>query len=283
MKFSTSAALVVGLFASSIAAAPSEATKQRFKEHRAAKRDAKLALKSAADFGSSAIQGQQKSNFTETTYSSNWAGAVQVSPPSGTYNAISAQWTLPQVAAPVSGAGEWYNSEWVGIDGDTCGQAILQAGTLSYVEVDDNGGVTTGSAAWYEWYPVAEIEFTDFEVNIGDTVYVGITASSTSEGFVEIYNFSTGEEVTTTVSAPSSSNVLCGQNAEWILEDFSSGGGLVPFATFSDVYFVACTASTTSGASIGLTNAQVFDLYQNDVVLTDAEIVTDSELYLHYI
>lgn len=39
-------------------------------------------------------------------------------------------------------------SAWVGIDGDTASNSILQTGVDFYVE-----GSSIGFDAWYEWYP----------------------------------------------------------------------------------------------------------------------------------
>lgn len=75
----------------------------------------------------------ESTNATHVEYSSNWAGAILTSPPSGqTFNSVSAQFTVPTPSAPSSGSGSWSASAWVGIDGDTYQDAILQ--------VSDNKG-----------------------------------------------------------------------------------------------------------------------------------------------
>jgi hypothetical protein len=53
-------------------------------------------------------------------------------------------------------------------------------------------------------------------------------------------NLSSGESITQSVSAPDSSSRLGGQNAEWIVEDFEEGDGLVPFTNFGSVLFTKC-------------------------------------------
>lgn len=84
-------------------------------------------------------------NATHTDYSYNWAGAVQNNPPN-TWREVTGTFIVPSVSAP---AGESFAaaSAWVGIDGDTCVNAILQAGLDFIVE---DGYVYYD--AWFEWY-----------------------------------------------------------------------------------------------------------------------------------
>jgi hypothetical protein len=59
----------------------------------------------------------ESSNNTFVEYSSNWAGAVLI----GTgYKSVTGTFTVPTPSTDGSGAA------WVGIDGDTCGTAILR-------------------------------------------------------------------------------------------------------------------------------------------------------------
>jgi len=276
MKFTSTTALLVGLFVTSIAAAPApENIKSLVRENRQRRRDANIEARLTGNFSSLPIQGKEFDQATQTSYSTNWAGAVQVSPPAGTFTAIAGSWTLPTVSTPSGGSGEYYNSEWVGIDGDTCESAILQAGTVSYVD-----GKTTGAYAWYEWYPQAEKEITGFSVAAGDTVTVTIKSTSDSEGTVVIENGA--KSTTITVSAPRAAATLCGENAEWILEDFSSGSSLVPFADFTAVEFTGCTATTSTGATADISGADMLDIRQSGTVLATATEVSATELKVTY-
>lgn len=278
---STPLAFMAVLAASTVLAAPAPAAiKARVAEQKVARRAANPNNHlTGRNISSALLQGKEFDEPTQTTYSSNWCGAVQVSPPAGTYTAIAGSWNLPAVSAPTTGNGEWYNSEWVGIDGDTCGSAILQAGTVSYVEVTA-AGTSTGAYAWYEWYPQAEIEIPAFDVAEGDTVTVTITSTSDSTGEVVLENGSTS--TTITVSAPDAAATLCGENAEWILEDFSSGGGEVEFADFAEVDFTGCTASTSSGDTSDISGATIMDIKQSGTVLASAVEVSSSELKITY-
>ena len=78
-------------------------------------------------------------NKTQVEYSENWAGAVYEAPPSGaTFTAVSATFTVPKATGTGSA------SAWVGIDGDTCGNAILQTGV-------DFTGSSSGSTTYDAW------------------------------------------------------------------------------------------------------------------------------------
>lgn len=76
-------------------------------------------------------------NNSHVEYSGNWAGAVLI----GTgYTSVTGTFTVPTPTTDGSG------SAWVGIDGDTCGTAILQTG----IDWTKSGSSITYDA-WYEW------------------------------------------------------------------------------------------------------------------------------------
>lgn len=80
-----------------------------------------------------------KNNSSKTQFSENWAGVVLESPPVGeTFNKVVGTFTIPSVSG--SGAA----AAWVGIDGDTYPNAILQSGVDFIIEDDE---VTF--SAWY--------------------------------------------------------------------------------------------------------------------------------------
>jgi hypothetical protein len=81
-------------------------------------------------------------------YSSNWSGAVLESPPSGTtFNSAHGRFTVPSPKHVGTSSATESSSAWVGIDGDTYGAAILQAGVD--FTVTSSGAVSYDT--WYEW------------------------------------------------------------------------------------------------------------------------------------
>ncbi|KAJ7729500.1 peptidase A4 family-domain-containing protein [Mycena maculata] len=202
------------------------------------------------------------SNITNAEYSSNWAGAAFESPaliltifPSGTF-------VVPTPKAPSGGgSGSFAASAWVGIDGDTCGTAILQTGIDFTVDV---GRVSYD--AWFEYLRPTSPRSRP-KIAAGNTIKLIATVSSATSGTVVIENVSTG---VTVFKALTSAARLCQENAEWIVEDFEEGNSLVPFANFGTVTFSNAVATTVSGSTVGPTGAVIIDLEQNSQVLTSA-------------
>jgi hypothetical protein len=148
----------------------------------------------------------------------------------------------------------------VGIDGDTCGTAILQTG------VDFT--ITSGRVsydAWYEWFPAFAFDFTGITISAGDVITTTVTATTTKSGKAVITNKSTGVTVTKSLT---STSALCQENAEWIVEDFEENGGLVAFADFGKVTFSSASATLATGGTLGPSGATTIDIEQNSKILT---------------
>ncbi|CZT15213.1 related to aspergillopepsin II precursor [Ramularia collo-cygni] len=213
---------------------------------------------------------------SEVQYSSNWAGAVQISEE---ITEVSGQVTFPRVAAPKGASPDqgYGGSVWVGIDGDTCSQSILQTGVDWVVQ-----GNTATYAAWYEWLPEASYDF-DIVVNPGDQIEMKVVADSATGGTATISNFSTNETVSHTFSGKSA---LCKQNAEWIVEDFSiSDGqgnmGLVPFAAF-DTIVVTNATYKANGETAGVSGSTIMDISQGGQPLTNCATSGDNNVVCKY-
>lgn len=226
------------------------------------------------------VEGDLLSNASNVQYSSNWAGAVLTAPPAGqTFNAVSGTFTVPTPSAPSSGSGTWSASAWVGIDGDTYSSAILQSG-VDFTVTKSGSSTSTSFDAWYEWYPDYAYDF-DIAISAGDVISVSIASSSSSAGTVTLENLTTGETVSKSLTAPSSSSDLGGQNAEWIVEDYESNGELVALADFGTVTFTDAVASTSS-ESVGTTDATIIEIKSGNSVVTDVTIPSSSEVQVTY-
>ncbi|CAG9968618.1 unnamed protein product [Clonostachys byssicola] len=217
---------------------------------------------------------EEPDNSTHVEYSSNWAGAVLI----GTgYNSVTATINVPKPSIPSGGSSSttYYASAWVGIDGDTCDTAILQTG----IDVGIQGSSYVYEA-WYEWYPDYSYTFSGFSLSAGDSVQITVKATSSSAGSATIKNLSTGKSVSHSFSGES--NKLCEYNAEWIVEDFSSGNSLVPFANFGEFVFTGASATTTSGTTVGVSGSTIMDIKQNSKVLTSCGVSGSNEVYCDY-
>ncbi|MCJ1358518.1 MAG: hypothetical protein MMC33_008518 [Icmadophila ericetorum] len=224
--------------------------------------------------------GEISANPTE--YSSNWAGVVLTAPPAGsTFNSVVGTFTVPKPSVPSgSGSGTYSGTAWVGIDGDTYQNAILQSGVDW--SVSSSGGYSY--VAWYEWFPNPQVNFGSLSVTSGDVITVTVKSSSNKKGTATVENVTTGKSATTTVSAPCSTCTLGGQNAEWIVEDYSEGSSLVPFANFGTVTFTGASAGDSAGGSVGTSGGTILDIENSSgTVITSVTIPSNSEVQVKYV
>lgn len=261
MKFSAVALAAIFLFTDLAVARPS-----RLQERIAARQRSSRTLIRAD--GSKVLQASEAAgNTSHVEFSSNWSGGVLTSPPAGqTFTTVTGTFKIPTP----SGTGA--ASAWVGIDGDTAQNSILQSG----VDFTVSGG-RVSYQAWFEWFPNFAIDFNNFPISSGQTITVTVHSTSTTTGTVVMTNVSTGKSITQAVSAPSSSAALAGQNAEWIVEDFEEGGSLVTLTNFGSVTFTGASASTSS-QSLGVTGATLIDMQQNSKTLTSVTVNSASSL-----
>ncbi|KAJ3732861.1 glutamic protease [Lentinula guzmanii] len=204
-------------------------------------------------------------------YSENWAGVIIESPPSGqNFTTVTGTIVVPTPSG-TNGSG----SAWVGIDGDTASQSILQAG----IDFTVQGGKVSYDS-WYEWYPNYAYDFTNFAISAGNTITITVHSTSATAGIVTLSNKSTGKSVSQSLTAPSSSSALKGQNAEWIVEDYEQGGNLVAFANFGTVTFSGASASTSS-KTLGPNSGIKVNIEQNGKVLTSTSDTFNSVTVKH--
>ena len=96
--------------------------------------------------------------------------------------------------------------------------------------------------------------------------------SSKTEGIAILTNNANNQQVFMELQSP---NELCLQDVEWIVEDFGSEDGTVPFADFGVVEFTDATAVTISGEEVGPEDATPVDIEQGNV-LTSVSIGSSS-------
>ncbi|KAI0969650.1 peptidase A4 family-domain-containing protein [Xylaria arbuscula] len=210
-------------------------------------------------------------NSSHAEYTSNWAGAVMI----GTgYTTVSGTITVPKPSTPAGGSSTrtYSASAWVGIDGSTCQTAILQTG------VDFSAkGKTITYEGWYEFYPDFSYRFSNFAILGGDIISMTATVTSKNGGSVTLENKTTGQKVSHTFTSQAGS--LCQTNAEWIVEDFSQGNSLVPFADFGTVVF----SDVSVNGGTGLEKATIYDIKQGDKVYTSCSTSGSSSVTCSYI
>jgi len=232
MKFLASTASVLlmanAVFASSTLAASKQAARESIRARGAARRSNKY----IGNYDVVDING------TAAVTSGNWAGAAIVA--SGVTE-VSGTFTVPKPSPPSGGSSgtDYCGAAWVGIDGYSDSD-LIQTGVLWCVE---NGSYEY--EAWYEYLPAALIEYSGITVTAGSVVTVTATKTGTNSGITTLS--SGGKSVSHTFTGQSSP--LPGSSAEWIVEDFSSNGGEVPFANFGTVTFTGASA-VINGATV---------------------------------
>ncbi|RHZ45457.1 A4/G1 family peptidase [Aspergillus thermomutatus] len=275
MKLSTSI-VAAALLAGSALSAPSSRSLHRIRARALARQSHPM-----DDTGAAAAADpntEYRTAAANVSYSKNWAGAVREQPPpSATYTAVAATITIPEATAVAGVTGTQASSAWVGIDGDTYASAILQAGVDFYVEADG----THSYDAWYEWYPDIAYDF-NLAVNRGDVLVVKVESKSPSQGVAIIENQTSGQTVTKTLTAPAATATLAGQNADWIVEDFQYGDGMVPLVDFNSVVFSG-TVAKAGGKSYGVSDATIIEMEQNGKRRTRTTILSDSKLEVDYV
>ncbi|TVY38338.1 Aspergillopepsin [Lachnellula occidentalis] len=193
---------------------------------------------------------------TFDSQSSNWAGAI-MSSDAGSVTEVQGSFTVPQPKVPSGGDStkEYCGAAWVGIDGDTCQTSLIQTGIFWCIQ----NGATTYSA-WYEYIPAASITYeSGISIAAGDVISVKVTRNGDNGGVTTLENTSSGESGSHTFT-DDTDGTLCGKDAEWIVEDFSSGGSLVSFADFDSVTFTSATA-VVSGSTVSPDSDNATNMY----------------------
>jgi len=218
------------------------------------------------------------------SYVENWAGAA-ISQTTATYNSVSAVITVPTLSIPSGGddTTQYTGVTWVGIDGDTCNNVLLQTGIGWFLE-----GSTATYYAWYEWYPdepsITHYSET-FPLEAGDSVTLQVEASSTTSGTASVTNHRTGQTISQTFSGQATP--LCQFDADWIVENYYTESGsnitFMPFADFGSIDFESASAGTISGDSQGPGDANTFDIQRSDVGTLTSSNVTDTTVQVDYV
>ncbi|KAH0497693.1 hypothetical protein TgHK011_004982 [Trichoderma gracile] len=227
LAFATNVLLLAGAALASPLAARKQAAMDAIRARSAARRSNRFQAGSSKNV-----------NGTADVESTNWAGAAITT--SG-ITEVSGTFTVPRPSVPAGGSSreEYCGAAWVGIDGYSDAD-LIQTGVLWCVE---DGEYLY--EAWYEYLPAALVAYSGISVTAGSVVTVTATKTGTNSGVTTLT--SGGRTVSHTFSRESSP--LPGTSAEWIVEDFTSGSSLVPFADFGSVTFTGATA-VVNGATV---------------------------------
>lgn len=107
--------------------------------------------------------------------------------------------------------------------------------------------------------PIVTID--NFPVAPGDTIRMSVWAFTPSSGQIQIENLTKNKNYQLQFSGET--DLLCFESAEWIVEDFSIGSDLAPFANFTTITF-----TDTYSNKGGLQSADTWDISNNAGTLT---------------
>ncbi|KAK7914973.1 Bcacp1 [Apiospora marii] len=207
--------------------------------------------------------------------SSNWGGAILKG--EGVVS-VTGEFTVPVPKPGTNTAGKDSSATvWVGIDGDeSCPGALLQTGVDMMISKLD----FVTYIAWFEWFPQPPSTFDNMVIVAGDKVTMTITTDGTSSGSATIINQSNGYRSTIVFFGEPD---LCLTTAEWIVEDYEQGdGSMVPFANFGSVA-ITNTYAQVGSQYVGVKDAQVIDIRQNNKDLTSCSLPDDYTVNCQYI
>lgn len=201
--------------------------------------------------------------------SSNWSGYVV--PSASPVTTVSGEFTVPTLnCKKTPNAGE---AVWVGTGGAGGSSGdLLQTGVVS----DCIGGVQTENPGWWEEYPQYPARlFKTMTVSPGDQIVASVSQAGDLSWTTRLDDMTTGvsgvmhtgdqwgtvldTDPTTFVTTEGNALTVSysgGRSAEWIVEDYGTSGGLVPFADFGTLAFTNLTASIpfvlTGNEEVGL-------------------------------
>jgi hypothetical protein len=193
--------------------------------------------------------------------SENWDGYF-VSNSSGTnttsFNAVSAQWTVPTAYCdPAQTQDEWA-AFWVGLDGVYNG-TVEQDGISAFCNSSHQAFYST----WWDMAP--NFPTSGFSVNPGDTISASVTYdTSTSEFDFVVDDVTLGKSLTADIACQSGQNGCARSTAEVISEDAFGGDDL------DGVYFLPAYNT------VGYSNVSVTDSSGHTGTLSDPAWVANS-------
>jgi Peptidase A4 family len=173
--------------------------------------------------------GQPELNITgllgNQPVSQNWAGYAATD---GGYTAVSATWTLPDIAISIAAGTD---ATWVGIGG-VRSRDLIQAGTDRAVT-----NSKTHLEAWIELLPQPSRPV-PLELKPGDSIQVSITQQGPENWLIAFNNVTTGQSYQVTEHYASSLT-----SVEWVEEAPSVGRGRqLPLDDFGTLQFTAASA-----------------------------------------
>jgi Peptidase A4 family/PASTA domain len=216
---------------------------------------------------------------TET--STNWSGGVVFAPMGQSFKWIEGDWVVPDVDAPTEN--QWfYCSNWIGIDGDGSAD-VCQIG----VECEAFRSARSTSRniyPWWEWFPLPEVQITNFPVSPGDmvTMLLCTTGANATTASAFLTNRTTGASTSFSFDAPNGTK-LVGNCAEWIVEAPTVNGAQSAIADYGEVFFSVCEACLTNNTTIDGGTGNNINLTASGQTVSDGNLITSTIIQCLYV
>ncbi|KAK8151972.1 peptidase A4 family-domain-containing protein [Phyllosticta citribraziliensis] len=210
-----------------------------------------------------------------------WVGGVIEAPPANDrFVSVSAKIIAPNPRFPADDQGgiDYGAAAWLGIDGYN-NLFVLQIGFLFRISAQ---GVISYDACYEvsspspspaikrtenadtlsKWYPGLPecVYIKEITINPGDALSLSVESADGTAGTVTIENETRNQQFSMPLTAHDQSEVLLGQNAEWIVEEYqSTGKPRSQPPDFGSLEFTEATAKTRDGLTLTPADGKLVD------------------------
>jgi hypothetical protein len=214
----------------------------------------------------------------QTVTNPYWSGCVVHAAPGQTFNWVQGEWTVPDVAPPISGQGNWYSFAWVGIDGIV---DVTQIGTIQSVSADASGKVSKSCYAVYEWWPQSWTVINNFPVSFGDTMIGLICLQSPTDAYVNLVNLTAGLRTGFDITPPAGT-ISAENQIEWVFERPGESGESPQLPKFGEIYFDSAMGGHGLDYLADAGTDTVINMVQNNVTVATTTVETPTLIKITY-
>ncbi|KAL2162336.1 hypothetical protein VTH06DRAFT_7249 [Thermothelomyces fergusii] len=188
--------------------------------------------------------------------SANWCGTVNKAPLGTSIQLAHGVFQHPSCYVRPGHSFPQAAASWVGIDGDTYRDALLQSGTVC--KIDNSTGIVRHEA-WWQWVPSAAFTIASMPVAPDDWFEVILNTTSTTSAEITISNLSQGQRYSIRIQ---SGPALARVDVDWVVERPYYGTDLAGFPTFTDVWFddARATLLAVPPSQLGVQGAKQYQI-----------------------
>jgi hypothetical protein len=150
--------------------------------------------------------------------------------------------------------------------------------------LDADTSVSRNVYPWWEWFPLSEVQITNFPVSPGDmvTMLLCTTGANATTASAVLTNRTTGASTSFSFNAPANTK-LVGNSAEWIVEAPTVGGAQSAIADYGEVFFSVCEAFLTNNTTVNGGTGDNINLTANGQTVSDGNLITPTVIQCLYV